>query len=51
MVRGGDNLWRIARAALVARGNTRPDDAMIIRYWQAVIAAKSLLTLRSGNRT
>ncbi len=48
LVRAGDNLWRIARGELVARGKTQPDDATIARYWQHVIAANRT-TLRSGN--
>jgi len=47
-VRTGDNLWRIARAELVRRGNSQPDEATIARYWQAVIAANRTV-LRSGN--
>jgi nucleoid-associated protein YgaU len=48
VVRAGDNLWRIARAELVATGVTAPDDATIARYWERVIAANRA-TLRSGN--
>jgi nucleoid-associated protein YgaU len=47
-VRTGDNLWRIARAELVRRGNVRPDDTTIARYWEAVIATNRTV-LRSGN--
>jgi len=47
-VRTGDNLWRIARAELVRRGNVRPDDTTVARYWQAVITANRTV-LRSGN--
>jgi hypothetical protein len=48
LVQAGDNLWRIARDELVARGNAQPDDATIARYWQTVIALNRR-TLRSGN--
>jgi hypothetical protein len=47
-VRSGENLWRIARAELVARGNPAPDDATIARYWHSVIDTNRS-TLRSGN--
>jgi nucleoid-associated protein YgaU len=48
LVQAGDNLWRIAHAELVARGNAQPDDVTVARYWQTVIAANRR-TLRSGN--
>jgi hypothetical protein len=44
----GDNLWRIARAELVARGDPAPTDETVARYWRAVIAANRA-TLRSGD--
>jgi hypothetical protein len=37
VVVAGDNLWRIAQAELVARGQPNPDVATIARYWWIVI--------------
>jgi hypothetical protein len=48
VVRTGDNLWTIARAALIARGTRDPDDTTIVPYWQSVIAANAG-ALRSGD--
>jgi nucleoid-associated protein YgaU len=48
VVVAGDNLWRIARAELIARGDHQPDDAAIAGYWRRVIDA-TRSTLRSGN--
>ncbi len=48
VVRRGDNLWRIARDELVARGAGTPDDSAVARYWRLVVAANAG-TLRSGN--
>jgi nucleoid-associated protein YgaU len=48
VVVAGDNLWRIARAELIARGDPQPDDAAIAGYWRRVIDANRS-TLRSGN--
>jgi hypothetical protein len=48
VVRPGDNLWVIARDALVRTAGASPDDARIARYWHAVIEANRS-TLRSGN--
>jgi nucleoid-associated protein YgaU len=44
----GDNLWRIARAELVARGQTDPDIATIARYWRVVVE-RNRNALRSHN--
>jgi hypothetical protein len=44
----GENLWVIARAALVARGNPAPDEVAIARYWHRVVA-DNRPTLRSGD--
>lgn len=48
MVRAGDNLWSIARAALQQASGNRPGDAEVAHYWHAVIAANRA-TLRSGD--
>ena len=48
VVRPGDNLWRIARTELVARGSADPADAVVARYWREVISANRS-TLRSGD--
>jgi nucleoid-associated protein YgaU len=45
----GDNLWRIAQAAITGKnGSRRPTDAQIAQYWWRVIAANRT-TLRSGD--
>ena len=48
VVRPGDNLWLIARAALVRASARQPGEAEIARYWRLVIAANRS-TLRSGD--
>ena len=45
-MRSGDNLWLIARAALVTREPGTVDDASIARYWRRMIAA-NVATLQS----
>jgi hypothetical protein len=45
----GDNLWRIAQAAVIAKnGSSHPTDAQIAPYWWRVIAANRT-TLSSGD--
>ena len=48
VVRAGDNLWLIARAAVTRMAGANPTDAEVAHYWRAVIAANRS-TLRSGN--
>jgi hypothetical protein len=48
VVRPGDNLWLIARAALERRSTARVDDSAVARYWRDVIRANQS-TLRSGD--
>jgi len=48
VVRPGDNLWLIARAALTRTSDRIPTEGEIAHYWRAVIAANRA-TLRSGN--
>jgi hypothetical protein len=48
VVRAGDNLWLIARAALVRASTARVDDSEVARYWRTVIGANRS-TLRSGD--
>jgi hypothetical protein len=48
VVRAGDNLWLIARAALERGSSARVDDSEVARYWRTVIAANRA-TLRSGD--
>ena len=33
----GDSLWSIARGALVAAGESNPDDRMVTAYWRRLI--------------
>ncbi|HEV7524242.1 MAG TPA: hypothetical protein VGP92_04715 [Acidimicrobiia bacterium] len=48
VVRPGDNLWLIARAALARADGARPADSETAHYWRAVVAANRS-TLRSGD--
>ncbi len=48
VVRTGDNLWLISRAALAQTSGRAPSDAEVARYWLIVIEANRS-TLRSGN--
>ncbi len=48
VVVAGDNLWRIARAELVARGHTEPDIETTARYWRTVVE-RNRNALRSHN--
>ena len=48
VVRAGDSLWLIARAALENVSAVRVDDSAVARYWRAVIVANRS-TLRSGD--
>ncbi len=48
VVRPGDNLWTVARAALTPTSARRPTETEVARYWHLVIAANRA-TLRSGN--
>jgi hypothetical protein len=48
VVRPGENLWLIARQALIERGLPHPDDATIASFWRAVIVT-NLASLRSGD--
>jgi nucleoid-associated protein YgaU len=48
VVRAGDNLWLIARAALERTSTARVDDSDVARYWRTVIDANRS-TLRSGD--
>jgi hypothetical protein len=48
VVRPGDNLWLIARAALEHDSAARVDDAAVARYWRDLIRANRS-TLRSGD--
>ena len=48
IVRSGDNLWLVARAALTRASTRQPSDTEVARYWRLVIAANRA-TLRSGD--